>query len=844
MTADEIERRTNLLWALCRLTYAIGVCGALVVLIVAVVSRNVTLLSLVIAALALILSGALAQHFTQRQRIRSGSLTLVAAYGLITAYGAALFGSDVVTIFGFPLVIMLVVALLDVAETIVAALLVTVFSLVLFIAQDVLHIYVPVIQLSREAQGGLNAVIVAVLLPAAVAMLLIPIRSLLYTMRVQNARLQVAMVVQAETEENLREDITLRTQAENALFETESRFHAFMDYNPACAWIIDGEGRLHYMNPAYAHLFGAPENLLNKTTFERFPSELATLYHANDMQVYKTGNVMQSVETFPLLDSTEGYALVARFPLTDSAGVRFVGGIAVDITERRRAEEALHAAESRLRTVINNAPMILIGLDMDGVITLLEGRGLAPLPKSRHKAVGRSIFAFYPKSPGVRRMFERIVRGESAQELIPAGDRIFEVYGLPLFDEHETIVGAIGVALDITERMAAEDRLRESEEQLRQAQKMEAIGRLAGGVAHDFNNLLTAISGYSELLLDEFEPETTQHEYLAEIAKATERAGLLTQQLLAFSRRQVLEPRVIDLNTIVLDTGKMVRRLIGEDIEFSIYPDATNSMVTADSGQITQVILNLVINARDAMPDGGKLIVETANVYLESSPNMTQLGLPPGAYIMLAVSDTGTGMDTATQARIFEPFFTTKEPGRGTGLGLSTVYGIIRQSNGAIWLYSEPGVGTTFKIYLPQVLSDPSQQPTSVPVILPRGTETVLVVEDDDSVRALVQTVLQNGGYRVLVAARATEAITLCRQYGAEIHMLLTDVVLPQMNGREMVESLTALYPQMRVLYMSGYTDRVAVYHTVGAGDTAFIQKPFIPDMLLRKIRTVMDTQK
>ena len=388
---------------------------------------------------------------------------------------------------------------------------------------------------------------------------------------------------------------------------------------------------------------------------------------------------------------------------------------------------------------------------------------------------------------------------------------------------------------------SANKRAEDVGEQLRQAQKMEAVGRLAGGVAHDFNNLLTAIMGYSDFLLMKMGDGDPSRQYVEEIKKAGERAASLTRQLLAFSRKQVLQPKVLDLNSIVADINKMLGRLIGEDIVIETSTDLRLGHVKADPGQIEQVIMNLVVNARDAMPGGGRLLIKTANVELDEGG----ASLDAGSYVMLMVSDTGTGMDKQTQSHIFEPFFTTKEQGKGTGLGLSTVYGIVSQSGGAIEVESEPGRGTTFKILLPRVDGpvEVKAMAGSLDAQAP-AVETILLVEDEDVVRKLVSEVLCSNGYRVLEAANGRDALQICELHSEPIHLMVTDVVMPHIGGRELAEEMKRIRPATQVLYVSGHTEDAIVHHGVSDREMNFLQKPFTPLALIAKVRQILEPDR
>lgn len=521
-----------------------------------------------------------------------------------------------------------------------------------------------------------------------------------------------------------------------------------------------------------------------------------------------------------------------------------------EILERKRAEEALRYSEEHFRSLIENASDIITVLQGDGTIRYLSPSTERVLGYNPHTLVGRNALEFVHASdaPYVTNVFTDVIQNPGLTRSVELRVRhrdgswhILEAIGKNLRDEfggQNLIVNA----RDITERKRAEEALYRSQEQLRQSQKMEAVGRLAGGVAHDFNNLLTAIRGYSELLLTSLSPEDPLREDIEEIKKAATRAASLTYQLLVFSRRQVFTSQVLDLNTVVINTEKMLRRLIGEDINLVTRLEPMLGCVKADPGQIEQVILNLAINARDAMPQGGTLIIETANVELDTASARQHIGAQAGSYVMLAVTDTGCGMDAETRSHIFEPFFTTKEQGKGTGLGLSTVYGIVTQNDGHISVYSELGRGTTFKIYLPQVNgvveAAAEERILSTPL---QGLETILVVEDEEAVRRLARRVLRESGYTVLEAHHGSEALLICERYEGPIPLLLTDVVMPGMGGRELAERLRPLRPEMKVLYMSGYADNAIFHHTMLGPDAAFLEKPFTPELLTRKVRAVLD---
>jgi len=523
--------------------------------------------------------------------------------------------------------------------------------------------------------------------------------------------------------------------------------------------------------------------------------------------------------------------------------IRHALALHAEEVQRWHAEAALRASEERFRALVENSSDALLLIDGNGRITYLSPSSERHLGWRPDQMVHKSILDFL--HPGDReRAGERL-----AESLANPGMSILEEARFHHADGSWRIMEGVAVnrladpavagivvnARDITER-------RRLEEQLRHSQKMEAIGQLAGGVAHDFNNLLTAILGYCHLMLDEIPDGDSLRDDLLEIEGAGNRAASLTRQLLAFSRRQMLQPQLVDINTLVKQLERLLRRLINEDVELvtALAPDLHR--VTVDPASVEQILVNLALNARDAMPIGGRLTIETANVELDDTYAVTHVSMKPGPYVMLAVSDTGHGMDAETRARVFEPFFTTKEQGRGSGLGLATVYGIVKQSGGYIWVYSEPGHGTVFKAYLPQTA--PASDAPGLPddTTEPVGWETVLLVEDEDLVRVLAREVLRRHQYNVLEAHHGVEALKVAEHHPHDIHLLVTDVVMPQMSGRELADRLAVVRPSMKRLFMSGYTDHALVHDQVTRG-FAFLQKPFTPDVFARKVRSILDSE-
>lgn len=514
-----------------------------------------------------------------------------------------------------------------------------------------------------------------------------------------------------------------------------------------------------------------------------------------------------------------------------------VGGQIALAIERKRAETALRESEARMRVIVEQLPAILWTTDTEFRFTSSVGAGLSRLGLKPEEVVGKSLYEYFQTDD---RSFmpiaahRRALAGESVTFHVEWGSGSYACHAEPLRDGNGVVVGVISMALDITDR-------RQLEAQLRQAQKMEAVGRLAGGIAHDFNNLLMVIQGYTELVLDKLGGEHPLRRNAEQIHDASQRAAGLTRQLLAFSRKQMLDPQVLNIQEVVSEMEKILRRLIGEDIQLTTTAAPDLWRVRADRSQIEQVILNLAVNSRDAMPDGGKLTIETANVELDSSYSRHAV-VEPGDYVMLAVSDTGTGMDAATQAHVFEPFFTTKEKGKGTGLGLATVYGIVKQSGGYIWVYSEVDKGATFKVYLPRVKGDEQRsQKKSEGKETKRGYETILLVEDEKGVRDLAREYLEQEGYEVLEAQNAEDAFRLARSHTGTIHLLFTDVVMAGMSGRQLAEEMQKLRPQTRILYMSGYTDEAIIHHGILGRGMTLLQKPFTLNSLAMKVRETLD---
>ncbi|MBW7996508.1 MAG: response regulator [Candidatus Glassbacteria bacterium] len=529
-----------------------------------------------------------------------------------------------------------------------------------------------------------------------------------------------------------------------------------------------------------------------------------------------------------------------------------------DVTERKRAESALLQSESRYRTLFDTLSQGIISFGPDGRITSFNPAALEilGLDSDQMEQVDNSDEGWNTIRESGKRFpadqFPVAVALRTGKPVYATVMGVFnprqqkfrwiKVDAVPQYGADGEVAEVFCGFNDLTAQKEAEENRRKLTEQLHQSQKMELVGRLAGGVAHDFNNLLTAIIGNADLALTTIDPEASVYEDLTEIKATADRAAELTRQLLAFSSRQIVKLKIVNINDVLEDIDKLMRRLIGEHIELTTLPQDGLWPVKIDPGQLEQVLTNLVVNAQDAMPDGGKLTLETANVTLDREYTANHAGTKPGDYVVLAVSDTGTGMDESTLKHIFEPFFTTKEHGKGTGLGLSTSYGMVKQNRGNIWAYSEKGVGTTIKVYLPRSMGKSAgREAEGGRGKSPRGTETILVAEDEPSVRQVVARSLRNTGYHVLEAEDGVDALGVVKAYRGEIHLLVTDVVMPRMGGHDLSRKLEEQYPGLKVLYISGYSDNSIVHHGILDQGIEFIQKPFQPSQLITKIRELLD---
>jgi two-component system cell cycle sensor histidine kinase/response regulator CckA len=639
-----------------------------------------------------------------------------------------------------------------------------------------------------------------------------------------------------------------RKQAEESLRESEETARALVNATNDSVFLIDTSGTILALNEITAKKLGKTvDEMVGSHLYDSLPPEVAKRRKAYLDQAFRTGKAVY------FEDERQGIWFdTCAYPILDAKGK--VARLAIygrDITERKHAEKAIRQSEEKFRQLFDEAPVGYFECDSQGRITNVNRTELEMLGYTSEEMIGQPLWKFVVEEEEARnnilvrlagtlppaRSIERTYRRKDGATFpVLIENRV-------LRDSEGRIIGMRSTIQDITERKHAEEEKRVLEEQLRQSQKMESIGRLTGGIAHDFNNFLTIIKGYSQLSLLELKEDSPLKGNIEEINRATDQSADLIRQLLAFSRRQVMEMRVLDLNILLQNLNKMLRRVIGEDIELVMHLPEDLGGVKTDHGQIEQVIMNLAVNAKDAMPSGGKLTIETANVELDEAYARRHVAVAPGRYVMLSISDTGVGMTPEVRDRVFEPFFTTKEEGKGTGLGLSTVYGIVKQSGGNIWIYSELGKGTTLKIYLPRVDEplEEIEETTAAKNGLPRGSETILVVEDEEEVRKLVVRGLEGQEYRVLDAPQGLDAFLIAEEHQGPIHLLVTDVVMPKVNGCELAERIASIRPGIKVLYMSGYTDNAIAHHGILDKGMNFLQKPFTVDGLTRKVREVLD---
>ncbi|MGB7573040.1 MAG: PAS domain S-box protein, partial [Thermodesulfobacteriota bacterium] len=675
-----------------------------------------------------------------------------------------------------------------------------------------------------------------------------------------SAKLRASMIVNVEKKPLayicISRDITDRKKAEETLKKSEERFKELYDDAPIGYFEYNTDGCITSVNRTELEMLGySVEEMVGQPPWKFVVEEDIARQRILDVLAGIMPPARGLERTFRRKDGTTFPALIQDRLFQDAEGkILGIRGTIQDITDRKRIEVSLRKSEQTYRTLVESSTDAILMLDTERNIVACNQSFLNLLGYERGEVVGGSIRVVHPSDESFRSfgktvysMIERSGFFKGEWEFKRKDNVIFsaETVTSAIKSAEGSTTGYIAILRDLTDRKRAEEEKVALVDQLRQSQKMEAIGRLAGGVAHDFNNLLTVIKGYCQLSLVEMKEGNPLREAFEVINKATEKAADLTRQLLAFSRRQIMEMKVLDLNDLFRNLDKMLRRVIGEDIELVTILDENLGRVKTDTGQIEQVIMNLVVNARDAMPKGGKLTIETANVDLDGAYARTHVAVKPGPYVMLAVSDTGVGMTPEVKERVFEPFFTTKDKGKGTGLGLSTVYGIVKQSGGNIWVYSEPGKGTIFKIYLPRVDEPLEESKGEVKEEeLAQGSETILIVEDNEDVRKLASRVLEKQGYTVWVASQGSDALSLCGEYKKPIHMVLCDVVMPGIGGRELTDHLISLHPEMKVLYMSGYTENAIVHHGILIEGMNYIQKPFTVNGLTRKVREVLNQSR
>jgi two-component system cell cycle sensor histidine kinase/response regulator CckA len=642
-------------------------------------------------------------------------------------------------------------------------------------------------------------------------------------------------------------DITARKRAEEAIQESEQKYRTILESIEEGYYETDIKGNFTFFNDSLCKILGyTGDELMGMNDRDFLPPEMVKNVYKTFNKIYQTGKP-ERIMGHDLIRkdgskiNVEASASLIRNPKDQPVGFR---GIIRDITEAKRIEAELIQTKDFLQNIFNSSAEGITTTDLYGNIIYMSPRVKDILGYDQKELIGKKAYSLYSNGKEEAKAVMKVLTEEGElrnheMKLVRKDGRLVDINLSASFlkDEKGGTIGTLGIYSDITEE-------KKLDAQLQQAQKMEAIGTLAGGIAHDFNNILTSIIGNAELILMTYGKDGYLREGIEEIKMAGERAASLTRQLLAFSRKQIIQPKILDLNTLLSGIKNMLVRLIGENIEILMVVEPALWQVEIDPNQMEQVILNLAVNARDAMPNGGKLTIQTANTYLDENYFSEQniFESQPGSYVMVAVSDNGIGMDKETKEHIFEPFYSTKEKSKGTGLGLSTVYGIVKQNNGFIWVYSEPGHGSTFKIYLPRTKEGiKTEEKAQTPEKDLGGTETVLVVEDNVSILNFAQKVLRQYGYRVLTAKNGEDALRIGKEHEGPIDLLLTDVVMTTMNGKETAERLQLFYPQMKVIYMSGYTDDAIVHLGVLEPGLNFLQKPFSPEILVCKVREVLD---
>jgi PAS domain S-box-containing protein len=636
---------------------------------------------------------------------------------------------------------------------------------------------------------------------------------------------------------------TERKRAIEALQRSEEYYRSLIENALDVITVLDPVGVVRYCSPSFDRVLGHPQGaltganaltLVHPEDHDRFLEMLATgTKNPGAMQSFEcrllhrngTWRVIEAIgKSFEQETAVNGFVLNSR-----------------DITERKRAEEALRQANETLRAVIETSPLAIYALDVEGQVKSWNSAAERIFEYTEEEVLNRLLPIVDPEDQ--EQFLKRLSEAVEGNLLVGHEERRYKRSGGPIEVSvwNAQLRDATGAVTGIVEAVADNSERKRLEEQFRQAQKMEAVGRLAGGVAHDFNNLLTVITGYCQMLIDRIPPSDPTAEDLHQVLKAADRATTLTKQLLAFSRRQIFQPKVIDLRALVAEMDPILQRLVGEKVKLITTADPNLGRVRVDPGHIEQVIVNLVVNARDAMPEGGPLTISMKNVQLEAFSPQPHINLQPGQYVLLEVTDTGVGIEEEIKTHLFEPFFTTKEKGRGTGLGLSTSYGIVKQNRGEISVCSEVGAGTTFSIYLPQVHEE--AEPAHVASARPsfRGAETVLLAEDEDGVRTVMTEMLRKQGYSVVSAPGGEEALEIGRNLQTKFDLLISDVIMPGMNGPDLAGKLRALRPGLRVLYVSGYTDSaISRDDELGPG-TTFLHKPFTTEQLAEKVRELLD---